>query len=201
MPLRRFEELGFDRLYVDEAHYHKNPFTYTKMSNIPGISTTDAKKTTDMYEKCRYLNEANKGKCGIAFDTAIPVSNSMTKLFTMQRYLQPDRLEDESLKFFDSLADNFGKTVTAVELSPEEKGLCTKTRFAKFHNLPELMSMFKEVADLQDLNGKTYTDKTKVTNLIKGSVRKILKIYIWKGNFGEICESYLTYSLCRGVRH
>jgi len=144
-----FEELGVDRLYVDEAHYYKNLFTYTKMSNIPGISTTDAKKTMDMYEKCRYLNEVNKGKCGIVFATGTPVSNSMTELFTMQRYLQPDRLEDEGLKFFDSWAANFGKTVTAVELSPEGKGFRTKTRFAKFHNLPELMSMFKEVADIK----------------------------------------------------
>ncbi|MBR3457995.1 MAG: DEAD/DEAH box helicase family protein, partial [Selenomonadaceae bacterium] len=144
-----FEELGVDRLYVDEAHYYKNLFTYTKMSNIPGISTTDAKKTMDMYEKCRYLNEVNKGKCGIVFATGTPVSNSMTELFTMQRYLQPDRLEDEGLSFFDSWAANFGKTVTAVELSPEGKGFRTKTRFAKFHNLPELMSMFKEVADIK----------------------------------------------------
>ena len=144
-----FEELGVDRLYVDEAHYYKNLFTYTKMSNIPGISTTDAKKTMDMYEKCRYLNEVNKGKCGIVFATGTPVSNSMTELFTMQRYLQPDRLEDEGLSFFDSWAANFGKTVTAVELSPEGKGFRTKTRFAKFHNLPELMAMFKEVADIK----------------------------------------------------
>jgi len=124
-------------------------FTYTKMSNIPGISTTDAKKTMDMYEKCRYLNEVNKGKCGIVFATGTPVSNSMTELFTMQRYLQPDRLQDEDLAFFDSWAANFDKTVTAVELSPEGKGFRTKTRFTKFHNLPELMSMFKEVADIK----------------------------------------------------
>ena len=144
-----FEQLGIDRLYVDEAHYYKNLFTYTKMQNIPGISTTDAKKTTDMFEKCRYLNEVNDGKCGIVFASGTPVSNSMCELYTMQRYLQPDRLREEGLGFFDSWASNFGKTVTAVELSPEGKGFRTKTRFAKFHNLPELMSMFKEVADIK----------------------------------------------------
>ena len=144
-----FEQLGIDRLYVDEAHYYKNLFTYTKMQNIPGISTTDAKKTTDMYEKCRYLNEINGGKCGIVFASGTPVSNSMCELYTMQRYLQPDRLQEEGLGFFDSWASNFGKTVTAVELSPEGKGFRTKTRFAKFHNLPELMSMFKEIADIK----------------------------------------------------
>ena len=144
-----FEELGVDRLYVDEAHYYKNLFTYTKMQNIPGISTTDAKKTTDMYEKCRYLNEINGGRCGIVFASGTPVSNSMCEMYTMQRYLQPDRLRDEGLGFFDSWASNFGKTVTAVELSPEGKGFRTKTRFAKFHNLPELMAMFKEIADIK----------------------------------------------------
>jgi len=144
-----FEQLGVDRLYVDEVHYYKNLFTYTKMQNIPGISTTDAKKTTDMYEKCRYLNEINGGRCGIVFASGTPVSNSMCELYTMQRYLQPDRLRDEGLGFFDSWASNFGKTVTAVELSPEGKGFRTKTRFAKFHNLPELMAMFKEIADIK----------------------------------------------------
>ncbi|MBR6013548.1 MAG: DEAD/DEAH box helicase family protein [Selenomonadaceae bacterium] len=144
-----FEQLGVDRLYVDEAHYYKNLFTYTKMQNIPGISTTDAKKTTDMFEKCCYLNEINNGRCGIVYASGTPISNSMCELYTMQRYLQPDRLKEEGLGFFDSWAANFGKTVTAVELSPEGKGFRTKTRFAKFHNLPELMSMFKEIADIK----------------------------------------------------
>lgn len=144
-----FEQLGIDRLYVDEAHYYKNLFTYTKMQNIPGISTTDAKKTTDMYEKCRYLNEINQGRCGVVFATGTPLSNSMCELYTMQRYLQPDRLKNEGLGFFDSWASNFGKTVTAVELAPEGKGFRTKTRFSKFHNLPELMSMFREIADIK----------------------------------------------------
>ncbi len=144
-----FEQLGIDRLYVDEAHYYKNLFTYTKMQNIPGISTTDAKKTTDMYEKCRYLNEINQGRCGVIFASGTPLSNSMCELYTMQRYLQPDRLKSEGLGFFDSWASNFGKTVTAVELAPEGKGFRTKTRFSKFHNLPELMSMFREIADIK----------------------------------------------------
>ncbi|MEN6624266.1 MAG: SNF2-related protein [Smithella sp.] len=143
-----FEDLGIDRLYVDEAHYFKNLFTATKMQNIPGITTTDAKKTTDLYEKCQYLNEKTHSK-GIVFATGTPVSNSMTELFTMQRYLQPSRLESEGLTFFDKWASTFGKTVTAVELSPEGKGFRSKTRFAKFHNLPELMSMFKEIADIK----------------------------------------------------
>lgn len=143
-----FEDLGIDRLYVDEAHYYKNLFTFTKMSNIPGISTTDAKKTTDMYEKCRYLSEKNGGK-GIVFATGTAISNSMTELYTMQRYLQPDRLREEGLTSFDAWASTFGKTVTAVELSPEGKGFRSKTRFAKFQNLPELMSMFKEIADIK----------------------------------------------------
>ena len=143
-----FEDLGIDRLYVDEAHYYKNLYTYTKMQNIPGITTTDAQKTMDMFEKCLYLNEVTNGK-GIVFATGTPVSNSMTELFTMQRYLQPNRLESEGLKFFDTWASTFGKTVTAIELSPEGKGFRSKTRFAKFHNLPELMSMFKEIADIK----------------------------------------------------
>ena len=144
----RFEDLGIDRLYVDEAHYYKNLFTYTKMSNLPGISTTDAQKTTDMYEKCRYLSEKNGGK-GIVFATGTAISNSMTELYTMQRYLQPDRLRQEGLTDFDTWASTFGKTVTAVELSPEGKGFRSKTRFAKFQNLPELMNMFKEIADIK----------------------------------------------------
>jgi hypothetical protein len=143
-----FEELGVDRLYVDEAHAYKNLFTITKMGNIPGIATTDAKKTMDMFEKCQYLNEITHEK-GIVFATGTPISNSMTELFTMQRYLQPARLKSEGLKFFDNWASTFGKTVTAIELSPEGKGFRSKTRFAKFHNLPELMSMFKEIADIK----------------------------------------------------
>ena len=144
-----FEQLGIDRLYVDEAHYYKNLFTYTKMQNIPGVTTTDAKKTTDMYEKCRYLNEINQGRGGIIFATGTPLSNSMCELYTMQRYLQADRLKSEGLAFFDSWASTFGKTVTAVELAPEGKGFRTKTRFSKFHNLPELLSMFREIADIK----------------------------------------------------
>lgn len=143
-----FEELGIDRLYVDEAHYFKNLFTPTKMQNIAGVATTDAKKTMDLYEKCQYLNELTHEK-GIIFATGTPITNSMTELFTMQRYLQPSRLAAASLSYFDNWAANFGKTVTAIELSPEGKGFRSKTRFAKFYNLPELMSMFKEIADIK----------------------------------------------------
>nr|WP_231035078.1 SNF2-related protein [Pectinatus frisingensis] len=143
-----FEELGVDRLYVDEAHYFKNLFTMTKMQNVAGVSTTDAQKTMDLFQKCRYINENNNGK-GIVFATGTPISNSMTELFTMQRYLQQDRLEEADMAFFDTWASIFGKTVTAIELSPEGKGFRSKTRFAKFHNLPELMSMFKEIADIK----------------------------------------------------
>jgi len=143
-----FEELGVDRLYVDEAHYFKNLFTATKMQNVAGVTTTDAQKTNDLYEKCRYLNEITNEK-GIVFATGTPISNSMTELFTMQRYLQPQRLKRAGLSYFDAWAAAFGKTTTAIELSPEGKGFRSKTRFAKFHNLPELMSMFKEIADIK----------------------------------------------------
>lgn len=143
-----FEELGVDRLYVDEAHYFKNLFTATKMQNVAGVTTTDAQKTSDLYDKCKYLNEITNEK-GIVFATGTPISNSMTELFTMQRYLQPNRLKKAGLSSFDAWAADFGKTTTAIELSPEGKGFRSKTRFAKFHNLPELMSMFKEIADIK----------------------------------------------------
>ena len=143
-----FEELGIDRLYVDEAHYFKNLYTTTKMSNVAGVQTSDAQKSTDLYEKCQYLNEITDGK-GIIFATGTPVSNSMTELFTLQRYLQPDRLRQESLNHFDDWASTFGQTVLSTEISPEGKGFREKTRFAKFYNLPELMSMFKEIADIK----------------------------------------------------
>ena len=144
-----FEQLGVDRLYVDEAHEFKNLMTYTQLDNVPGITTEPKKKTADMYEKCRYLNEINQGKCGIVFATGTPISNSMTELYTLQRYLQPDRLKSEGLEHFDSWAANFGQIITALELAPEGKGFRTKTKFAKFNNLPELMSMFKEIADIK----------------------------------------------------
>lgn len=143
-----FEELGVDRLYVDEAHYFKNLYTTTKISNVAGVQTSDAQKSTDLYEKCQYLNEVTHGK-GIIFATGTPVSNSMTELFTLQRYLQPDRLRQEGLNHFDDWASTFGQTVLSTEISPEGKGFREKTRFAKFYNLPELMSMFKEIADIK----------------------------------------------------
>ena len=143
-----FEELGVDRLFIDEAHYYKNLFLYTKMRNVAGIAQTEALKSTDLYLKCRYLDELTKGR-GVVFATGTPVSNSMTELYTMQRYLEYDRLKEMGLEAFDAWASTFGETVTAIELAPEGTGYRAKTRFAKFYNLPELMAMFKEIADLQ----------------------------------------------------
>ena len=143
-----FEELGVDKLFVDEAHNYKNLFLYTKMRNVGGIAQTEAQKSTDLFMKCRYLDEITNGK-GIVFATGTPVSNSMAELYTMQRYLQYDELKANDLEHFDNWASTFGETVTAIELAPEGTGYRAKTRFAKFHNLPELMSMFKEVADIQ----------------------------------------------------
>ena len=143
-----FEELGIDRLFVDEAHSFKNLFLYTKMRNVGGISQTEAQKSSDLYMKCRYLDEVTGNK-GVVFATGTPVSNSMVELYTMQRYLQYDALSDKKLQHFDSWASTFGETVTAIELAPEGMGYRAKTRFAKFYNLPELMMMFKQVADIQ----------------------------------------------------
>ena len=143
-----FEQLGVDRLFVDESHYYKNLFLYTKMTNVAGIQTTDAQKSSDMYLKCRYLDELTDGK-GITFATGTPISNSMVELYTIMRYLQYDTLQRTGLGHFDSWASTFGETVTAIELAPEGTGYRAKTRFARFFNLPELISMFKEVADVQ----------------------------------------------------
>ena len=143
-----FEQLGVDKLYVDEAHGFKNLFLYTKMRNVGGIAQTEAQKSSDLFMKCRYLDEITGGK-GIVFATGTPVSNSMVELYTMQRYLQYNSLQKMQLEFFDSWASTFGETVTAIELSPEGTGYRAKTRFSKFHNLPELMNIFKEVADIQ----------------------------------------------------
>ena len=143
-----FEELGVDRLFIDEAHYYKNLFLYTKMRNVAGIAQTEALKSTDLYLKCRYLDELTKGR-GVVFATGTPVSNSMTELYTMQRYLEYDRLKEMGLEAFDAWASTFGETVTAIELAPEGTGYRAKTRFAKFYNLPELMTIFKEIADIQ----------------------------------------------------
>ncbi|TYL04240.1 conjugal transfer protein [Streptococcus dysgalactiae] len=143
-----FEELGVDKLFIDEAHNYKNLYLYTKMRNVAGIGQSEAFKSSDMFMKCRYMDEMTGGK-GIVFATGTPVSNSMTELYTMQRYLQYDSLKKNSLEHFDSWASTFGETQSAFELSPEGTGYRVKTRFSKFYNLPELMSMFKEVADIQ----------------------------------------------------
>ena len=143
-----FEQLGVDRLYVDEAHSFKNLFLYTKMRNVAGLSTTDAQKSSDMLLKCRYIDEITHGK-GVTFATGTPVSNSMTELYTMMRYLQHDMLKRNSLTHFDCWASAFGETTTAIELAPEGTGYRARTRFAKFFNLPELMNLFREAADIK----------------------------------------------------
>ena len=143
-----FEQLGVDRMFVDEAHNYKNLFLYTKMRNVAGLSTTDAQKSSDMFGKCRYMDELT-GNRGVVFATGTPVSNSMTELYTMQRYLQYARLEEMHMTHFDCWASRFGETVTALELAPEGKGYRPRTRFSRFFNLPELMNLFKEVADIK----------------------------------------------------
>ena len=143
-----FEELGVDRLFVDEAHSHKNLYYHTKMQNVAGLSSAEAQKSSDMYMKCRYMDELT-GSRGVVFATGTPVSNSMTELYTMQRYLQHDTLERLGLSHFDSWAANFGETVTSLELAPEGTGYRARTRFSKFFNLPELMNLFREVADIK----------------------------------------------------
>ncbi|MBP3647946.1 MAG: hypothetical protein J6K55_16190, partial [Clostridia bacterium] len=143
-----FEQLGVDRLYVDEAHFYKNLFLITKMRNVAGLSTSEAQKSSDMYLKCQYMDELTGGR-GIVFATGTPVSNSMTELYTMQRYLQYAALRRNNLTHFDAWASTFGETATAIELAPEGNGYRARTRFSKFFNLPELMTMFKEVADIK----------------------------------------------------
>ena len=143
-----FEELGVDRIFVDEAHMFKNLAAFTKMRNVAGISQTEAQKSSDLYMKCRYLDELTGGR-GVVFATGTPISNSMVELYTMQKYLQYSTLKEKGLLHFDAWASTFGETVTAIELAPEGTGYRSKTRFAKFFNLPELMSMFKEIADIQ----------------------------------------------------
>lgn len=143
-----FEQLGCDRIFVDEAHYFKNLFLFTKMRNVGGIAQSEAQKSSDLFMKCQYLDELTGGK-GIVFATGTPISNSMVEMYTMQRYLQYNSLEKRNLLQFDAWASTFGETVTAIELAPEGTSYRAKTRFAKFYNLPELMSMFKEIADIQ----------------------------------------------------
>ncbi len=143
-----FEELGVDRLFIDESHYYKNLFLYTKMRNVGGIAQTEAMKSSDLFMKCRYLDEITGGR-GTVFATGTPISNSMVELYTIQRYLQYNTLVKNNLQHFDAWASTFGETITAVELTPEGSGYRAKTRFARFYNLPELMAMFKEVADIK----------------------------------------------------
>lgn len=143
-----FEELGVDRIFIDEAHYYKNLASFSKMRNVGGISQTEAQKSSDLYMKCRYLDELTEGR-GVIFATGTPISNTMVELYTMQKYLQYETLRRQGLLHFDAWASTFGETVTAIELAPEGTGYRAKTRFARFHNLPELMAMFKEVADIQ----------------------------------------------------
>ena len=143
-----FEELGVDRIFIDEAHYYKNLAAFSKMRNVGGIAQTEAMKSSDLYMKCRYLDEITGGR-GVIFATGTPISNSMVEMYTMQKYLQYGALKDKGLLHFDAWASTFGETVTAIELAPEGSGYRAKTRFAKFYNLPELMAMFKETADIQ----------------------------------------------------
>ena len=143
-----FEELGVDRMFIDESHYYKNLYLYTKMRNVGGIAQSEAQKSSDLFMKCRYLDELTGGR-GTVFATGTPISNSMVELYTIQRYLQYNTLVKNNLQHFDAWASTFGETVTAVELTPEGTGYRAKTRFAKFYNLPELMAMFKEVADIK----------------------------------------------------
>lgn len=143
-----FEELGIDRMFIDEAHNYKNLFLHTKMRNVSGLSQTEAQKSSDMFMKCRYLDELT-GNRGTVFATGTPVSNSMTEMYTMQRYLQYDSLREKGLQHFDAWASTFGETITAIELAPEGTGYRAKTRFARFYNLPELISMFRQTADIQ----------------------------------------------------
>lgn len=143
-----FEELVVDRIFVDESHNYKNLFLYTKMRNVAGLSQTEAQKSSDLFMKCQYLDEVTNGK-GIVFATGTPISNSMTEMYTIQRYLQFDALKKQGLEHFDALASTFGETISAIELAPEGTGYRMKTRFAKFYNLPELINMFKEVADIK----------------------------------------------------
>ena len=177
-----FEQLGIDRLYVDEAHSYKNLFLYTKMRNVAGLSATDAQKSSDMLLKCRYIDEITGGK-GVVFATGTPVSNSMTELFTMMRYLQHDTLRERDLTHFDCWASTFGETTTAIELAPEGTGYRARTRFAKFFNLPELMNLFKEAADIKtadQLHLPTptpvyHTEVSQPTQVQQGMVQELSK--------------------------
>ena len=177
-----FEQLGVDRLFIDEAHFYKNLFMYTKMRNVAGIAQTEAQKSSDLYMKCRYLDELTDGK-GVVFATGTPISNSMVELYTMQRYLQYDELKRQGLSQFDAWASTYGETVTAIELSPDGSGYRAKTRFAKFFNIPELMAMFKQTADVQTADmlnlpvpkANYYVEKVAATDIQKDLVQSFAK--------------------------
>ena len=177
-----FEQLGVDRLFVDEAHGYKNLFLYTKMQNVAGLSTTDAQKSSDMYAKCRYMDEITDNR-GVIFATGTPVSNSMTELYTMQRYLQYAKLNEMGMTHFDCWASRFGETVTALELAPEGKGYRPRTRFSRFFNLPELMNLFKETADIKTADQlnlpvpevEYHTDVAQPTQIQKNLVQDLSK--------------------------
>ncbi len=195
-----FEELGVDRLFIDEAHYYKNLAAFSKMRNVGGISQTEAQKSSDLYMKCRYLDELTNGR-GVVFATGTPISNSMVELYTMQKYLQYSALRREELVHFDSWASTFGETVTAIELAPEGSGYRAKTRFAKFYNLPELMAMFKETADIQTADML----KLPVPKLVEGKQKFIGQIMTSKSpvrSAEDIDETALSYAeikaLCAG---
>ena len=143
-----FEELGIDRLFIDESHFFKNLFLLTKMRNVAGIAQTEAQKSSDLFMKCQYLDEIAGGR-SVIFATGTPISNSMVELYTIQRYLQYNLLQEMDMGFFDDWAANYGETITSIELAPEGTGYRAKTRFARFFNLPELMNTFKMVADIQ----------------------------------------------------
>lgn len=176
-----FEQLGIDRLFVDEADAYKNLFLYTKMRNVAGISQSEAQKSTDLFMKCRYMDELTNSK-GIVFATGTPISNSVTELYTMQRYLQYNTLVENKLTNFDEWASTFGETVTAIELAPQGNGYRAKTRFSKFYNVPELMTMFKQVADIKTIDmmpeivrpeAKFHTVVVKPSELQKEMVSKL----------------------------
>ena len=177
-----FEQLGVDRMFVDESDSYKNLFLYTKMRNVAGLSTTDAQKSSDMYAKCRYMDELTGGR-GVVFATGTPISNSMTELYTIQRYLQHDRLDQLGMSHFDCWASRFGETTTALELAPEGTGYRARTRFAKFFNLPELMNLFKEVADIKTADQlnlpvpqvEYHNISTKPTEIQKAMVQELSK--------------------------
>ena len=177
-----FEQLGVDRMFVDESDSYKNLFLYTKMRNVAGLSTTDAQKSSDMYAKCRYMDELTGGR-GVVFATGTPISNSMTELYTIQRYLQHDRLDQLGMRHFDCWASRFGETTTALELAPEGTGYRARTRFAKFFNLPELMNLFKEVADIKTADQlnlpvpqvEYHNISTKPTEIQKAMVQELSK--------------------------